>query len=157
MLAVREDRSDIPCDVRYRLMREGTADLTNVEVLSGGEYVISARTFPAYFTRQESLASAQGTLDAAVFCDLVAPALGVARRYVGTEPFSPSTARYNEALLEQLPKRGIQVVVVERASVNGEAVSASRVRAALAAGDWDTVRAMTPDSTYRYLQERRAG
>ena len=119
--------------------------------------VISARTFPAYFTRQESLAAAQGALDAAVFCDLVAPALGIARRYVGTEPFSPSTARYNEALLERLPKCGIQVVVVERASAGGEAISASRVRAALAAQDWGTVRAMTPDSTYRYLRERRPG
>lgn len=157
VLAVREDRSEFPFDVRFRLMREGTADLANVEVLSGGEYVISARTFPAYFTRQESLAAAQGALDAAVFCDLVAPALGIARRYVGTEPFSPSTARYNEALLERLPKCGIQVVVVERASAGGEAISASRVRAALAVQDWGTVRAMTPDSTYRYLRERRPG
>lgn len=159
VLAVQEERSEFPFDLRLQLIREGTADLPNVEVIPGGEYVISARTFPAYFTRQESLASAQGAMDAAVFAERVGPALGVTRRYVGTEPLSPSTARYNEALLERLPKAGIQVVVMDRATTpEGEVISASRVRQCLAAGDWDAVRAMTPETTYRRLRgEGREG
>jgi len=156
LLVVEEDRSEFPFADRIRLVREGVRDLPNVQVLSGGDYVISSRTFPAYFTRQESLSAAQGAMDAAVFAAVVAPALGVARRYVGTEPFSASTALYNEALTERLPPRGIEVVVVERTSANGEIISASKVRQCLREGDWDQVKKLVPESTWAYLRSGAA-
>jgi len=157
VLAVQEDISEFPFRDRIRLMREGTAHLSNVKVIPGGDYVISRKTFPAYFTRREDLASAQGAMDAAVFADVVAPALGIKRRYVGTEPFSPSTARYNEALLERLPAAGIEVRVLDRfADTENEMISASKVRQCLREDDWDSIRRMVPDCTYAYLSSGAA-
>ena len=156
VLAVQENCSEFPFTDRFRLMREGGKDIPNVQIIPGGDYVISALTFPAYFTRKESLAAAQGAMDAAVFAKIVAPALGISRRYVGTEPFSASTALYNEALLERLPPCGIGVVVIERASVGEQIISASKVRQCLRDGDWDTVRSLVPETTYAYLRSGAA-
>lgn len=153
VLVVEEDLSAFPFADRLRLMRMGTRDLPNVEVVPGGELVISAKTFPAYFTKDAELATAQGAMDAAVFCELVAPALGVTRRYVGTEPLDPATARYNEVLLDRLPRDGIEVVVMERASAGGAPISASRARQCLEEGDWETLASMVPAHTLDYLRD----
>ena len=119
--------------------------------------MISSLTFPAYFTRREDLAAAQGAMDAELFGRRVAPALGVVRRYVGTEPLSPVTALYNRALLERLPPHGVRVIEVERLALpDGRPVSASAVRRALARGGWDEVRALVPDATWDYLRSPAA-
>ncbi|AEF84236.1 [citrate (pro-3S)-lyase] ligase [Treponema primitia ZAS-2] len=152
VLAVEEDRSLFPFKDRLHLMEAGTGDLKNVRVIPGGEYVISSLTFPAYFTRNADLASAQGALDAAVFAALIAPALGVRRRYVGTEPLSLSTELYNQALRERLPQAGIELVELDRISRGGRVVSASAVREGIVKGDWDLVRDMVPDTTWEYLR-----
>lgn len=152
VLAVEEDRSVFPFKDRIGLMREGTADLSNVQVIPGGEYVISSMTFPAYFTRDADLASAQGAMDAALFAQVIAPALKVTRRYVGTEPASESTKLYNRALQERLPPNGIEVVEIPRIDAGGKIISASTVRLSIRLGDWETVREMTPDCTWNYLR-----
>ena len=69
------------------------------------------------------------------FAGSFAPALGLQKRFVGTEPLDPVTRQYNEALQASLPGRGIAVVELPRLEVGGQPVSASRVRACLAAGD----------------------
>ena len=152
VLVVEEDASVFSFQDRLRLVREGTADLAKVQVIPGGAYVISSLTFPAYFTRDADLAAAQGALDAAVFARLVAPALKVARRYVGSEPLSPNTNLYNQALRERLPPAGVELVEIPRVETGGAAISASAVREALQNGDWERVRTLTPDPTWNFLR-----
>ena len=72
---------------------------------------------------------------------------------MGTEPLSALTARYNEILKEQLPRRGIRVEELDRLQKNGIPVSASAVRAALDKGDRETVRALVPATTFNHLFE----
>ena len=60
--------------------------------------------------------------------DVFAKEMGITVRYVGTEPLDPVTARYNEIMKETLPVKGIEVVEVPRLTVNGEIVSATKVR-----------------------------
>jgi len=151
LLVVQEDLSVFPFEHRFELICEGTKDLKNVCVIPGGEYVISSVTFPSYFTRDENLAAAQGAMDAAIFAEVIAPALRVKRRFVGTEPTSKSTNLYNRALQERLPPKGIEVIEIERVAVDGTVVSASKVRESIKNDDWDEVKKMVPDSTYRYL------
>jgi len=55
----------------------------------------------------------------------------IKRRYIGTEPISAVTAVYNETLKERLPRAGIEVVELPRLELDGQVVSASRVRALL--------------------------
>ena len=62
------------------------------------------------------------------------------------------TNRYNEALKAHLPESSIQVREIPRFERNGTPVSASAVRGALAANDWDTIRTLVPKTTFDHLQ-----
>jgi [citrate (pro-3S)-lyase] ligase len=151
VLVVEEDKSEFSFKDRISLIRDGTEDIPGVQVLSGGEYVISSLTFPAYFTRDAERAAAQGALDAALFAQVIAPALRITRRYVGTEPLSPSTAQYNRALRERLPPEGIELVELPRFEGPEGLISASAVRESLKQGVWDRVRGLDPDTTWSFL------
>ena len=157
VLVVEEDRSVFPFDLRFSLVRDGTADLANVTVLRGGAYVISSRTFPSYFTRDDAVAQVHATLDATLFAERIAPALRVTERFVGTEPYCPVTKTYNEALKRVLPPRGVRVTEIPRVERDGEAVSASRVRALIREGRLSDAKALLPATTYDALAaiERR--
>ncbi|HWR39672.1 MAG TPA: [citrate (pro-3S)-lyase] ligase [Patescibacteria group bacterium] len=155
VLVVSEDRSLFPFPVRLELVRDGLASLNNVLVLPGGKYIISAATFPDYFTRGAAV-DAQTRLDADIFGRHIAPALGITRRYVGDEPYCEVTRCYNQAMLEVLPEHGVEVVVMPRLAQDGVPVSASRVRELLRTEDWDALRQLVPDTTYRYLRSDAA-
>ena len=75
----------------------------------------------------------------------------ISRRYVGSEPLSPLTNRYNETLKEHLPSHGIEFVQIPRLVREETPISASAVRAALADGDKARVRNLVPKTTFDYL------
>jgi [citrate (pro-3S)-lyase] ligase len=156
ILAVQEDVSLFPFSVRLDLIQKGVAGLDNVRVIPGGDYVISSLTFPSYFTRSEDLEAAQIAMDAEVFATLIAPALSVKRRYVGTEPYDPVTHVYNMTLKERLPPHGIEVVEVDRVQKEGRAVSASDVREAIRRDDWSVIEKLVPPATLEYLRSDKA-
>jgi [citrate (pro-3S)-lyase] ligase len=151
VLVVREDRSEFPFEVRFRLVEEGVSDLENVTVLSGGDYCVSAATFPSYFTGEEEFASVHAELDLTIFATRIAPALSIKKRFVGTEPFSPVTNVYNETMKRLLPRYGIAVEETPRLEIGGEPVSASRVRALLGQGRMEDAATLIPPSTRRWL------
>jgi [citrate (pro-3S)-lyase] ligase len=151
VIVVREDRSEFPFEVRFRLVREGVSGLNNVVVLNGGEYCISSATFPSYFTRREELAVTHASLDLTIFATRVAPALSVKKRFVGTEPFSPVTRTYNETMKFLLPQHGIEVEELPRLEIQGEPVSASRVRGLLREGRMKEAKALVPPPTRLWL------
>lgn len=156
LFVVEEDRSLFPTRDRLALIAEGTADLSNVRVHLSGRYMISAATFPTYFLKEnEDAAALQAELDAAIFATRVAPALRIAKRFVGEEPLDPVTKRYNQALAAALPPRGIELIEIPRLEERGMPVSASRVRALLSEkGLCQEVLDLVPPVTQRYLKER---
>ena len=159
LLVVREDRSAFPFEARLRLVRQGTCDLGNVVVLDTGPYAVSAITFPAYFLgRADPVAEIQMELDLALFGQRLAPALGVTRRFVGTEPYCATTRAYNRAMQRVLPAWGVEPVELPRRQAGGLPISASTVRAALARGDEAALRGLVPPATLEYLlsEEGRA-
>jgi [citrate (pro-3S)-lyase] ligase len=151
VIIVSEDRSEFSFDARFRMAREGTEDLPNVTVLSGGDYVVSGATFPSYFTKASELAAVHASLDLEIFASRIAPALGVGRRFVGTEPFSPVTKIYNETMKRVLPPRGVEVAEIPRLETAGAPVSASRVRALLSEGRMEEAKELVPLSTRRFF------
>lgn len=152
LFVVEEDRSVFPFRDRLELVRQGTADLSNVVVIPGGRYIISGLTFPSYFTKEENLARAHATLDAAIFRDHIAPALDIRRRFVGTEPFSPTTAVYNRVLEESFRGSNLSLTELPRIEKDGTAISASRVRSLLKEGRTQEAEALVPNTTARYLR-----
>lgn len=157
LFVVSEDCSAFPFAARLRLAREATAHLPNVTVLETSRYAVSAGTFPAYFLkREDEAAQAQMRLDLDLFARRIAPAFHVIRRFAGTEPLCPATRAYNAAMAEILPPAGVAVTEVARIEAGGAPVSATRVRAAFAAGDFDTLAGLVPPSTLTFLQSDEA-
>lgn len=151
VIPVKEDRSRFPYFGRLEMIRRGCEGL--VDVVDGSDYQISAATFPTYFLKDLSdAAETQMRLDLDLFGRHIAPALGAKVRFVGTEPDDPLTARYNALMKEMLPSYGVQVVEVPRLTDAEGAVSASRVRACLANGEYKAAAALTPTSTHPYLK-----
>ncbi|MBP2626799.1 MAG: citrate lyase ligase [Firmicutes bacterium] len=156
VLVVSEEGSLFPFDVRQRLVREGIAGYDNVVVVPGGKYVISAATFPGYFTRGDETVIAQTRLDATIFAQHIAPAMGITCRYVGDEPYCSVTKTYNQAMFDVLPDYHIEVREMSRIAINGRVVSASRVRELIRENGWDEIRSLVPCTTYQYLRSTEA-
>ena len=148
VIAVREDRSLFAYDERLRMIREGCEGLPNVTVCEGSDYAVSGTTFPTYFLKRlDDASDTQMTLDLDLFRRHIAKALGVTVRYVGSEDGDPLTQRYNELMARMLP----EVRETRRLEMQGEAVSASKVRAAVANGRMSEAAMMTPRGTWPCL------
>lgn len=135
LFIVSEDASLIPFSVRKKLVLAGTAHLPNVICHDSGPYIISNATFPSYFLKdEEAVIENHAKLDLAIFIK-IARALTVTCRYVGEEPTSQVTGIYNQLMLEELPKAGIDCIVLPRKEADGRPISASTVRTLLKAED----------------------
>ena len=156
LFVVSEDASLVPFAVRKRLVAEGVAHLPNVVLHDSGPYIISNATFPSYFLKDETaVIDGHARLDLAVFTKIAA-ALNITARYVGEEPTSQVTSLYNKIMCEQLPKSGIDCIVIPRKEANGKAISASTVRQCLQTGDWATLETLVPQTTLDYFQSPKA-
>lgn len=152
LFVVREERSLFPFPARLRMVQEGVADLANVTVLDTSWYAVSSVTFPTYFLKEGDPAGAiQMELDLLLFGTRIAPHFKIATRFVGTEPFSQTTAEYNRAMHSILPTLGIEVREIERKAAVGAAISASRVREMLGRGELDGIAELVPMTTLDFL------
>ncbi len=158
VFVVTQDASLFHTSERLALVKAGLADLPNVVVVGGGDYMVSYLTFPAYFMPADaSVIDYQTTLDARLFKNLIAPACHITTRYVGDEPQSRTTARYNATLARELAPE-IKLVVVPRLQTADHTgvISARTVRQAIAAGkrhDWID---LVPATTDQWLQDHLA-
>jgi len=154
---VEENLSVFPFEVRYNLVKKGVEDLKNVTVLPGGDYIISSNTFPSYFLKQEDdRLKAYTNLDAGIFGRYIAPVFNIKKRYIGTEPLDRVTEKYNEALLEIMPKFNVEVVLIHRLLKDNRTISASEVRSLIKQGDWETLKGFVPSVTFDYLKSASA-
>ncbi|MCF2143989.1 MAG: [citrate (pro-3S)-lyase] ligase [Candidatus Heimdallarchaeota archaeon] len=157
VFVVTENRSVFPTDVRLQLVKEGTKHIENVLVLEGGDYIISQATFPRYFMKESgNISLAQARLDVTIFAEYIVPALKITRRYVGEEPFCPVTRAYNQAMQEILVPKGIELKIIPRKELDGEAISASKVRKLLVEGKFDAIAKIVPKTTLAFLRSPAA-
>jgi [citrate (pro-3S)-lyase] ligase len=155
LFVVREERSLFPFEYRFRMVREGTGDLPNVTLLDTSCYAVSSVTFPTYFLKDGDPGGAlQMELDLLLFASRIAPFFNITRRFVGSEPFSRTTADYNRAMGRILPACGVGVEELERVSDRDAAISASRVREQLARGEAEGLSALVPETTRQFLLSR---
>ena len=153
-----EDRGILPPETRLRVAREACADIKNAAFHPTGIYMVSAATFPDYFIRDKARSGAIFCeLDLKLFAARIAPALRISRRFVGTEPYSETTRAYNEAMKRLLPACGVEIIELPRLEADGAAVSASRVRALLDAGQLEQARSLVPECCFRELLIKSGG
>ena len=157
VFVLEADKSSSPADVRLRLVRDGLAGLENVAVIKSGPYLISEATFPTYFLKEKSRATEiHARLDVNLFATMIAPALGIQARFMGTEPYCAVTSLYNSLMKEILPACGVAAHELPRVEADGRPISASTVREALRTGDWGALEALVPESTMAYLRSPEA-
>lgn len=153
IFVLSEDRSTFPAAVRHRLVAESVAGrFENVTLHKSGPYIISNSTFPTYFLKNgDASVNVHAEMDLRLFGQHIAPALGITHRFVGEEPYCPTTRAYNDAMKAILPEYGIAVVEIPRLHSGNTAISASEVRRLMAEGKSDELKTLVPESTYRYL------
>ena len=152
LFVLSEDRSTFPAAVRYQLVKEGIQGIDNVILHQTSDYLISSAVFPTYFIKEQGRAEQINCeLDLRIFCEYFAKELNITRRFVGTEPFCPVTSAYNREMKRILSEYHIEVVEIPRKKQDEVEISASKVRACMIEGDYDTIRRIVPESTLRYL------
>lgn len=157
VFVLSEDQGRFSSQARMEMVRRGTAHISNVTVLPTGPYLISRATFPTYFLKKRDQADEiHCQLDVEIFTRYFVPAFGITTRFVGTEPLSALTNRYNAVLKETLPTRGVKVVELPRLSIDNTPISASAVREAYQIQDWSKLQKFVPASTYEYLLQEES-
>lgn len=152
LFIISEDKSIVPFDIRKRLIIEGTKHLSNIIYHDSGPYIISSATFPSYFQKDEKdVIESHANIDIEIFLK-ISKALDINFRYIGEEPESLVTGIYNQLMEEKLPKNGIKCIIVPRIkNKNGNIISSSDVREAIKNDQFDKIKDMVPESTYKFF------
>lgn len=155
VFVVSEDKSCFPFSDRLQLVREGIKKrVENVVVMPSGSFVLSAATFPEYFTKEDASEDVviDTSFDLEIFAKYIAPVLNISVRFAGEEPYDVVTRQYNRDMEQVLPKYGIRFECVPRKCISeNECISASKVRKYWKEGSKEEVRRRVPQSTYEYL------
>lgn len=149
VFSLSDDNAMFSAQTRLMLIKEGTAHLKNVDVLSGGDYIVSPTTFPTYFMEDRDRAKSEVCmLDLTLFGKKIAPEFNITRRYVGEEPYSALTKEYNRYMKKLLPPMGVSVIEIPRF----HGISATTVRQLLQRGAIDSIASLVPEPTYVYCK-----
>lgn len=155
IFVVEEDKSFFSFEDRFNLVKENTKKYPNVIVLPSGRMILSSNTFGAYFQKEQyHEIECDATDDMKLFGLAVAPFFGIKTRFSGTEPKDIVTNSYLKSMMAQLPVYGIKVEVIERKKDKDDVISATNVRALLRKKDWERIRKLVPDVTYRFLYNK---
>jgi [citrate (pro-3S)-lyase] ligase len=163
VFVVGEDASAFSYKDRFALVAAGLTEMSRLTLHQGSEYIISRATFPGYFLKEKAtIDHTWAAIDLLLFREYIGSSLGITHRYAGTEPLDVVTNYYNADMkywLQDAPSQAEPITVVEvpRASVNGNAISASTVRRLLAKGDFDSIQQIVPATTLNFLQMQYSG
>ncbi|MCF7927030.1 MAG: [citrate (pro-3S)-lyase] ligase [Candidatus Izimaplasma sp.] len=153
VFVVSEDASSFPFEDRFMIIKNATEHLHNVTVLPTSNYLVSKITFPKYFLKEDQLIKDEQTLiDVLVYKEYFVPIFKINKRYLGKEPYSYNTNKYNEILQSHL---GNHIKVIERKESDNKPISASLVRKLIKRNNLEKVKKYVPKATYDYLQSTR--
>ena len=154
LFLLSDERSTFSPKERYDMVCEGIRDLERVILHWTSDYMVSAATFPTYFFKDKVEGQkANCRLDLELFAQRIAPALGISKRFVGTEPNCAVTGVYNQLMKEVLPQYGIEVREIEREQIQEVPISASFVRRCIGEEKWEDIHSMVPEGVYEYLKK----
>lgn len=144
LFVLEEELSEFSFKERFSLAFLATRPYAErVSVLPSTEYIVSRATFPDYFLHGADEATlAYARYDAEMFKKYFMPALGIKKRYFGSE-VTDYMRIYNSAMLEVL---GDGAEVVDRVEKDGSVISAKTVRALIAERQYDEALSLIPVS-----------
>lgn len=152
IFVVSENCSEFDFSDRFQMVKEGTQDFSNVTVIPSGKFVLSAVTFPEYFSKEgNQQVNIDMSKDIEIFGSVVAKELAITIRFIGEEPNDIVTKQYNDSMKRILPKYNIKVLEIPRVKLNNNYISASIVRKLWKNGELEKMKEYVPVSTYNYL------
>lgn len=155
VFVLSEDKGMFSPEERMQMVLEGVKDLSNVLVHPTGPYMVSSATFPDYFIKDKGrVEDIRCDMDIRLFGEQIAPALGITRRYVGTEPECSVTAGYNARMKAMLPGYKIELIEIPRCQSAGDIVSASKVRKMLEEKEFAPLCDLLPPSTLKLIRSK---
>lgn len=153
VFVVNTDASLFTTTERTQMVKDGVADLDNVTVVSGSDYMVSYATFPAYFLKSQSdQVVYQTTLDALIFKNWIAKNLNIQTRYLGSEPVSKTTAIYNQVLKDILEPQ-VKVEIIDRKTLDQKIISARDVRLAIKDNDLAKLNGLVTSTTLKFIND----
>ncbi len=157
IFVVNENSSYFGFEHRLSMVQSGVAHLgKRICVRPSGNFIISSFTFPEYFSKSNFIGEADPTSDVAIFGALIAPALHIRHRFVGEEPFSMVTQKYNHTMNSILPHMGVEFHVFPRKTDESmQAISATTVRNCITNKQLHKLRCIVPESTYRFIESNQ--
>lgn len=157
IFVIEEDMSFFTYETRFKLVKEGTLHLPNVTVLRGGRYICTELTVPDYFSKDEKPnVIIDLSMEAWFFGEYIAKALNINKIFLGKEPLCPITHQYNTQMADMLPGYGIEVNIIDRTEKDGMPISASQVRQKMKVNDFEGIKRIVPECTYKYLLEKHS-
>lgn len=157
IFVVEENKSEFSFDERYELVKNGVKDINNVVVLKSGFHMISYKTMPGYFDKENLNQKGEVcdySLDLMLFGKYIAKYFGITKRFVGMEPYDNFTNNYNEAMKLTLPRYGVDIYEIERLKANNTFISASYVRSLIKKKNWLELKEYVPDVTYDLIKKK---
>jgi [citrate (pro-3S)-lyase] ligase len=152
VFVVSEDLSSFPYEVRFKIIKEATKHLSNVTVLPSLSYLVSRISFPKYFLKEDALIKdEQALLDVLIYKEYYSKIFNLQKRYVGTEPYSPNTSKYNDVLKQYL---GNKVEIIERKTHNLTPISASFIRKLIKRNHISKIKEFVPEATFDFLMSK---
>lgn len=149
-----EDKSEISYALRKKILVHETRNYPNIRVIDCGKFMASTMTFPEYFTKEKvNHSRVDATKDILTFCQYVAPALGITKRFVGTEDRDFVTRQYNNQLKIILPMYGVKLYEIERIKIENICISAHTTRTLIRENNWEAVKDMVSEYTYEQITE----
>lgn len=151
IFVVSEDQSLFTTVERLALVKAGVSHLGNVSIMTTSVYMVSYTTFPAYFIKDSAdVVTYQTQIDANLFKKWFVPYFSITSRYLGEEPLSSITERYNMMLKEVLEPE-VAVIITPRKKRLASVISATCVREYLAENRLEALREIVPDTTFDYI------
>ncbi len=154
VFAVSEDKSLFSAHDRLEMVKRGTSHIENAIVVPTGPYLISSATFPTYFLK-DNADEIKCSLDVEIFGNIIAPHLGITKRFAGTEPNCSVTAKYNNILKNSLPEYGIEFCEIPRLEYDHTPISASLVRRYIEENRTEEIKNLVPETTYNLIMKGR--
>jgi [citrate (pro-3S)-lyase] ligase len=149
VFVVSEDLSSFPFKDRIAIIKEALSHLDNVTILPTLSYLVSKITFPKYFLKEDQLIQSEQTLvDVLVYKQFYKKIFNIETRYLGEEPYSYNTSKYNQVLKDYLNSH---IKIIPRKEMNNKAISASLVRKLIKANKLEKIKEYVPLATYKYL------
>jgi [citrate (pro-3S)-lyase] ligase len=152
VFVVSEDASSFPFVDRFNIIKKATEHIENVVVLPTMNYLVSKITFPKYFLKEDQLIDSEQTLvDVLIYKEYFVKFFNIKKRYLGEEPFSYNTNKYNQVLKQYMNGH---IEIIPRKAIGENIISASKVRKLLKANKLEKIASYVPQATYEYLQSQ---